>query len=163
VAAVEVLGLVLAVADVSRPYANRRGSAGGQRVYFWATGLGPQAARVLRRTRAREASGAPGGAPPEPPRRPSGGGPRCRQRPAVPSGGAARQPPTEESVFAVTVRSQVLVAHDEHLPGCFGRTELVTADLARAADLARRKATGVGVGMGDGAHGGRPAARRVPP
>ena len=46
-AALTALRLVLDVADVSRPYANRHG--GGQRVYVKATGLTPEARAFLRR------------------------------------------------------------------------------------------------------------------
>lgn len=52
-AAVAALTLVLEVADVSRPYPNRRGAPGGVRRYLRALGLGPEAARFLGR-------GAPG-------------------------------------------------------------------------------------------------------
>ena len=49
-AAVAALRLVLAVADVSRPYTNRRTSADVRvRRYPRATGLGPEAARFLAR------------------------------------------------------------------------------------------------------------------
>jgi hypothetical protein len=44
----------------------------------------------------------------------------------------------------MTVRSQLLVVCDDFLPGCMGRTELVTAGLARAVPLARRKANDAG-------------------
>lgn len=47
-AAVRALRLVLDVADVSRPYTNRRGG-GGQRVYVRALGLSPEARRFLAR------------------------------------------------------------------------------------------------------------------
>lgn len=47
-AAVAALRLVLTVADVSRPYTNRRGG-GGQRVYVRALGLSPEARQFLDR------------------------------------------------------------------------------------------------------------------
>jgi hypothetical protein len=44
----------------------------------------------------------------------------------------------------MTVRSQLILVCDYFLPGCMGRVELVTADLAGAVAVARRQAADAG-------------------
>ena len=46
--ALSALRLVLRLAEVSRPYANRRGAPGGERRYLKAVGVTPEARRFLR-------------------------------------------------------------------------------------------------------------------